>query len=76
MWPIFKTEALIYQSNATLDENVLFGKITHLLDPKTRNMSVLRGLLRNQEFHVPFWSMIYLPLKFKLNGIVSFINGF
>ena len=30
---IFKTEVLIYQSKAKLDEKVLFGKITHHLDP-------------------------------------------
>ena len=31
---IFKTEMLIYQSKANLDENILFGKITHHLDLK------------------------------------------
>ena len=35
---ISQTEMLIYQSKANLDEKVLFGKITHLQDPKIRNM--------------------------------------
>ena len=30
MRPIFKTEMLIYQLKANLDERILFGKITHL----------------------------------------------
>ena len=30
MWPIFKDEMSIYQSKANLDEEILFGKITHL----------------------------------------------
>ena len=34
MRPIFKTEMLIYHSKANLDEKILFGKITHYLDPK------------------------------------------
>ena len=29
MRPLFKTEKLIYLSNANLDEKTLFGKITH-----------------------------------------------
>ena len=36
IWPIFKTEMLIYQSKINLDEKILFGKITHLLDPEIR----------------------------------------
>ena len=31
MWPLFKTEMLIYQSKANLDEKILFGKLTHHL---------------------------------------------
>ena len=30
MRPIFKTEMLIYQSKANLDEKILFGNITYL----------------------------------------------
>ena len=48
-----------------LDDKILFGKIRHLEDPKTIKMLV-RGLYRNQEFHVPFWSMIYVASKFTL----------
>ena len=31
--PIFKTKILIYQSKANLAMKILFGKVTHLLDP-------------------------------------------
>ena len=37
---IFKTEMLIYQAQADLDEKILFGKITHHLGPEVRNMLV------------------------------------
>ena len=63
--PIFKTELLIYQSKANLDEKILFDKVTHHLDPKMRKMPV-RGLYGNRIFHVPFWSMIYVVLMFTL----------
>ena len=38
--PIFKTKVLTYQSTANLDENILFGKIAHLQDPKISKMLV------------------------------------
>ena len=38
MRPIFKTEMLIYQSKAKLDVKILFGKITHHLDPEIMKM--------------------------------------
>ena len=65
MGQIFNTELLIYQSKANLDEKILFDKITHHLDLKIRKMPV-RGLNGNQIFYVPFWSMIYVALKFAL----------
>ena len=40
MLPIFKTKILIYQSMANLDEKILFGKITHHLDPDIGKMLV------------------------------------
>ena len=40
MWPIFKTEMLIDQSKASLDEKSLFGTIKHHLDPEIRKMLV------------------------------------
>ena len=43
----------------------MFDKIKHLLDPTTIKMLV-RGLCGNREFHIPFWSMIYVALKFTL----------
>ena len=58
MRPIFKTEMLIYQSKANLDEKILFGKITDHLD------SEIRKILVNGKFgNIPFWSMIYFLSK-------------
>ena len=37
---IFKTEILIYQSKANLDEKILFGKITHHLDLEIKKVMV------------------------------------
>ena len=65
MRPIFKSEFLIYQSKANLDEKILFGKVTHHLDLEIRKLPV-RGLYGNRIFHVPFWSMIYVALKLTL----------
>ena len=39
---MFKTELLIYQPKANLDEKILFGKITQHLDPEIMNMLVKR----------------------------------
>ena len=44
---------------------MFFGKINHLYDPALIKMLV-RGLYGNREFHIPFWSMIYVALKFAL----------
>ena len=30
------------------------------------NQMLVRGLYGNREFHIPFWSMIYVALKFTL----------
>ncbi len=70
---IFKTEMLIYHAKANLDEKILFGRIIHLQNPQIGKMLV-RGLYGNREFHVPFWSMIYLAWKFEFTTIVSFRN--
>ena len=35
---IFKTETLINQSKANLDQKILFGNATHLIDPKIKKM--------------------------------------
>ena len=47
MRPIFKSKQLIYQSKANLNEKILFGKITHHLDAKIRNMLV-GGMFENE----------------------------
>ena len=43
----------------------MFGKITNLQDPAGGKISV-RSLYGNREFHVPFWSMLYVALHFTL----------
>ena len=43
MWLVFRPKNLIYQLKANLDVKSLFGKGTHLLDPKIRQMSA-RGM--------------------------------
>ena len=48
MRPIFKTEMLIYHSKANLYKKILFGKITHHLDPEIRKMLV-RGMFGNKD---------------------------
>ena len=37
---IFKSEILICQSKANLDEKILFCKVTRVLDPEVRKMPV------------------------------------
>ena len=52
MWVIFKTNMLTYQSKANVDGKILFGKITHDLDPEIRKM--LEGAcfgIKNSTFH-------------------------
>ena len=49
MRPIFKTEMLIYQSKANLDEAILFGKITHYVDLEIRKM-LSRSMFVNEYF--------------------------
>ena len=66
MRPIFKTEMLIYQSKANLDEKILFAKITRHLDPEIRKM-LIRSMLGDKGFHNPCWSIIYLLLQSKFN---------
>ena len=65
MWPIFKTKVLIYYLKANLNDKILLGKIKHLQEPTIIKMRV-RGLYGNREFHILFWSMIYVALKFVL----------
>ena len=71
MCPIFKTELLTYQLKDNLDEEFSFGKINH--HPKIRKM-LAKGLYGNQAFHLPFRSMIYLVLKFKVNAVFNVRN--
>ena len=50
MWPISKTEMLIYQSKANIYENILFREITHHLDQEIRKMLV-KGMFGNEDPH-------------------------
>ena len=47
VYVIFKIKLLIYQSKANLDVKILFGKITHYLDPEIKKILV-RGMLGNE----------------------------
>ena len=49
---MLKTEMLIYLSKANLAQKILFGKITHHLDPEIRKM-LERGMFgnKNSTFH-------------------------
>ena len=49
MWPIFNIKMLIFQSKANLNEKILFGTITHLVDSEIRKMLV-RGMFRRENF--------------------------
>ena len=51
-----------YQSKVNLYEKSLFDKITHHVDPEIRKI-LFKEHVRKPEFHMPFWSMIYLLLK-------------
>ena len=42
-----------------LDEKILFGNITHIVDPEVRKI-VESGLLGKSRFQIPFWSFIYM----------------
>ena len=53
MRPMFETEMFIYESKANLNENILFGKITHHLDSLMRQM-LLRGMFGNEGYYIPF----------------------
>ena len=50
--PIFKPEFLIYHSKDNLHEKILFGKITHHLNPDIRKMLV-KSMFGNEDskFH-------------------------
>ena len=63
MWPLFKTEMLIYQSKVNLDEKILFDKFTHHVDPEVGKMLV-RGMLgqKNSTFHS---GQLLLAIKIK-----------
>ena len=47
MRPIFETKMYIYQSKANSGVKILFGNITHLIDPKIRKI-LEKGLFGNQ----------------------------
>ena len=52
MGPIFKTELLLYQLKANLDEKILFDKIILHLDPEI-GRRLVRGMFGNKDssFH-------------------------
>ena len=64
MRPIFKTEMLIYQSKANLDEKILFFKIAHQLDSEIKKtlVSCMFGN-KNSTFHSDPWFTFYWNSK-------------
>ena len=71
MWPIFRTKLLIFQSKINSDENIFVLVKSQIF--KTQNQkNTCKGFYGNQEFHVPFWAMIYSAFKLRFNAIVSF----
>ena len=67
MWrrrPIFKTKMLLDETKANFDMNILYGTITHVLDPKA-----CERLLWERKFHPLFWPRTYLSSKFKFDTI-------
>ena len=64
----FKPEVFIYQSNANIDLKVLFNTITQHLSPESNK--ILAKLYGKENAAFPYWSMIYLALKYSFNVIV------
>ena len=56
MWSIFKIRMLIFQSMAKLVKKILFGKITHHLDPEIREM-MERGMFGSGNSTFQFGSL-------------------
>ena len=67
MQPIFKTEMLIYQAKANLDVIKKLGVV--------KLGKCWLGVGVGTRSPIPFWSIIYLILRFKFNTIVSFGSG-
>ena len=65
VWPLYITKILFFQSKAYLDEKILFGKISHHLDPEIRKLLVRRMFGNGTTIFHP-GPIIYLLLKFKI----------
>ena len=59
MWPVFRSAMFTYQSKANLDVEILFGKITHLLDLKAKNTGKFYSTA-NQTFHLLLLHPVYI----------------
>ena len=57
-WPILKNKSLIYHQKANFDVTILFGEITHRVDPEIRN-NAGKGFVSELAFHVPLWSVTF-----------------
>ena len=64
---------LIYQSKANLDEKILFGKITHHLNPEIRKMLV-RSMFGNKDSSFHSGSPIFIYIKTHCEGAYENIN--
>ena len=64
MGPIIKAELFFCQSKANFDEKILFGEITHHLDPAIRKMPV-RGILGTRIPHsILACNLLAIEIKF------------
>ena len=66
-WLIFQNEISIYQLKPNFDGKILLKSLIF----ETQETSKM-PFVWESAFHVPFWSMIYLELKFKFSATVSF----
>ena len=57
---------LIYQSKFELGEKIYLIK-SHIFKSQQLENIPAKSLHGNEKFHVPSWSMIYVPLKFTLS---------
>ena len=71
--PILKIEMLTFQSKTSLHEKILFGKITHYLDPEIRKM-LIKGMFWNKHSTLHFGPVITCKNLQNLHDLQNFIS--
>ena len=56
-------EMLIYQSQTDLDEKILFGNVTHHLDPEIRKMEVRACLGTRIQYSILVHNLLPIEIK-------------